>query len=238
MPVTCVPSPLTRLSNYQAGYGDAQTLATWQVTSLPSSIPLLRPFWCILICSWCTSKRISLNAFKPHAGPAEIRGAWMTLSHFLLPSHLSLPSACVCGCWTHQRPNWSMLWQIEEDAKNAAVINGDKPQRFDKQVLANFYPMCRLTAEKVDGGMRHFQRLRTHSKFIQKMSSSHRQNDDDHLHLSWWSRTWWSFAGFKNHHTQIRRWATVAICECLVPLAIGGGNRPLRPGVVHDGLPW
>lgn len=66
----------------------------------------------------------------------------MTLSHFLPPS--------VCDCLTHQGPNWSVLWQIEEDTKNAAVINGDKPQRFHKQVSANFYPMCRLASSQME----------------------------------------------------------------------------------------
>lgn len=60
----------------------------------------------------------------------------MTLSHFLPPT--------VSGCFTHQGPGLSLLRQIEEDTKNAAVINGDKPKRFYKQVSADFYPMCCL----------------------------------------------------------------------------------------------
>lgn len=62
----------------------------------------------------------------------------MTLSHFLPPS--------VSGCFSHQGLGLSVLRQIEGDTKNAAVINGDKPKRFYKQVSVNFYPMCHLAS--------------------------------------------------------------------------------------------
>lgn len=57
----------------------------------------------------------------------------MTLSHFLPPS--------VPGCFTHQGPGLSLLRQIQEDTKNAAVINGDRLKCFYKQVSANSYSM-------------------------------------------------------------------------------------------------
>lgn len=55
------------------------------------------------------------------------------------------------GCLTHQGPCWSLLRQIEGDTKNAAVINGDEPKRFYKQVSVNFYPMCHLASSKQRG---------------------------------------------------------------------------------------
>lgn len=153
----------------------------------------------------------------------------MTLSHFL-PSLFSsppslIPSACVCGCLTHQRPNWSMLWQIEEDTKNAAVINGDKPRRFHKQVSANFYPMCRQATERVDRGSRYFQVLGTCWNFIQKLSLLHRKNYDDYLHQ------------VLNHRTLIRNWPTNPAGQRWVCLAVHGEDRPC-PEAVHHGLPW
>lgn len=41
-----------------------------------------------------------------------------------------------------------MFWQIEEDTKNAAVINGDKARRFHQLCSADFNPLRRLAMER------------------------------------------------------------------------------------------